>query len=131
MLEYRSRQLSRESLLVELDTFCAECSTLGYTQAALSYGWDSELEFHEMWKAQDVPLNDIPSKVRDAEALGIVRVGASDVLVKVSCVELTLCHESDIHLKGDGHLFDAIASRWQQAGLEPSEVKPSGFKWPG
>jgi hypothetical protein len=131
MPEFRSRPLSRDSLLAELTAFCSECSARGHTQATLSFGWDSELEFHEMWKPYELPISDARMKVEEAEAQGIVRLGASDVFISVSGVELMLCHESDLHLKGDGPLFLAIAARWQQAGLEPSEVRPSSFKWPG
>jgi len=131
MPEYCSRPAARDELLAELDAFCAECSSRGLVHATLSYGWDSELEFDEMWKPHDVLIHEVPAKVQEAEAQGVVSIGASDVLVTVSGVTLTLCHESDLHLKGDGSLFEAISARWQSTGLEPSEVKPSGFKWPG
>ncbi|MCE2948224.1 MAG: hypothetical protein LXA50_14280 [Betaproteobacteria bacterium] len=97
----------------------------------MSFGWDSELEFHEMWKPYELPISEALHKVEEAEAQGLVRVGTADVLVSVASVELTLCHESDLHLKGEGSLFQAIAARWEEAGLAPSEVTPSNFKWPG
>ena len=131
MPEYRSRPASREELLGELDAFCTECSSRGHVDATLSYGWDSELEFDEMWKPHAVPIHEALAKVQRAEAQGVVSVGTADILITVSGVTLTLCHESDLHLKGDGSLFEAIFARWQSTGLEPSEVKPSGFKWPG
>lgn len=131
MPEYRSRQASRDQLLAELDAFCAECSSRGHVHATLSYGWDSELEFHEIWKPHDVQIHAVLAKVLEAEAHGVVSIGASDVLVTVSDTTVTLCHESDLHLKGDGSLFEAIIERWRSTGFEPSEVMPSGFRWPG
>jgi hypothetical protein len=130
MPEYRSRPASREELLAELGAFCTECTSRGHVYATLSYGWDSELEFDEMWKPHDMPIHEVLATVQEAEASGVVSVGAADVLVTISGVTLTLCHESDLHLNGDGPLFEAISARWQATGLEPSEVKPSGFKWP-
>lgn len=130
MREYRTRTVSPDTMLAELNAFCSESVSLGHAHLALRFGWDSDVEFHELWKPHQLPISEALARIKEADEQGIVKLGESDILLSVSGVELTLCHESDLHLKGEGALFDVIATRWQRGGLEPSEVKPSSFKWP-
>ena len=122
MPEFRTRPLERGPLLAELAATCEALGQAGISQASVSFGWDSNLPIGEMWKEQVVPVQDIADSVATSEANGVSRIGRSDVFVELPGFLLTLCHEGDLHVAGEGPLVVAVVDRWRALGYAPYEL---------
>ena len=78
-----------------------------------------------MWKPATVLVRDVVAEVLRAESEDVATVGEADIIVSVQTIELTLCHESDLHVQGDSAKVNAVAEYWLRLGHSPYQV------WPG
>lgn len=124
MTEHITKQLNRQSLLDELAFVSSELARAGIQEAQVSFGWDCNLPFDELWQDQSVRVDEILAFVRRAEQAGTVEVGKGDIFVKTQGFCLTLCHESDAHVDGTAALVGEIVERWQRLNYQPYEAKP-------
>ena len=82
MIEHRTHPLSRELMLAELTEICAKLVAAGVERAAVSFGWDSNLDIDDMWVDVEVSLMALPEYLANAESAGTIEVGkAADVVV--------------------------------------------------
>lgn len=123
MAEYRTKPIERSLLFAELGALCEALSGAGITEAAVSFGWDSNLAIDEMWKDQIVLVQDVYSFVVNAEALGVVMVGTADIFIEAPDFLFTLCHEGDVHVKGNSTLSRQFVHRWEALDYAPFEVQ--------
>lgn len=86
------------------------------------FGWDSNLGIEEMWQDIPLPLADIVDYVRTAEQAGTITVGKSDIFVKAEGVEITLCHEADLHIDAEDAAAQPFLERWESKGFMPYQV---------
>ena len=122
MVEYHTQLVEPTVLFEELSYFCQHTAAKGIGAAILMFGWDSNLEIDEMWQDIPLPLADIVDYVRDAEQAGIVTVGKSDIIVRADGVEITLCHEGDIHIKAEDAAAQPFLERWESKDFVPYQV---------
>lgn len=111
-------------LLEELSSFCQAAVANGTVSAILMFGWDSNLRIDEMWQDIPLPVENIVDYVRAAEQAGTITVGKSDIFVKADGLEITLCHEGDLHIEADAAAAQPFLARWESKGLMPYEVIP-------
>lgn len=83
MTEYRTTPLHRQSLLEELAFVSGKLAQAGIQVAQVSFGWDCNLPFDELWQEHDVKVDGILEFVHQAEQRGTVEVGKGDVFVKM------------------------------------------------
>ncbi|MDP3272024.1 hypothetical protein [Limnobacter sp.] len=124
MIEHRTHTLSRELMLAELTEICAKLVASGMERAAVSFGWDSNLDIDDMWVDVEVSLTALPEYLANAESAGTIEVGKTDIFIKIEDIEFTLCHESDLHITGTSPLVAETRSRWSNLGYEPYPVEP-------
>jgi hypothetical protein len=124
MVEYRTQSVEPAVLLEELASFCQVAAGKGKGSAILMFGWDSNLEIDEMWQDIPLPLADIVAYVRAAEQAGTITVGKSDIFVKTNGLEITLCHEGDLHIEAEEAAAQPFLERWESKGFMPYEVLP-------
>lgn len=124
MIEYRTPPLSRELMLAELTEICAKLVASGVERAAVSFGWDSNLDIDDMWVDVEVSLTALLEYLANAESAGTIEVGKADIFIKTEDIEFTLCHESDLHVTGTSPLVAETRSRWSNLGYEPYPVDP-------
>jgi hypothetical protein len=86
------------------------------------FGWDSNLSIDEMWQDISVPLDSVVDFVLAAERAGTIVVGKSDVFVESGGLQITLCHESDIHIKAEEATAQQFFDRWRSKGFTPYAV---------
>ena len=77
-----------------------------------------------MWQDVPLPLSGIVDHVRAAEQAGVVTVGESDIFVKANGLEMTLCHEGDLHIEAEEAAAQPFLERWESKGFMPYEVPP-------
>jgi len=124
MTEYRTKPLHRQSLLNELAFASSKLAQVGIQVAQVSFGWDCNLPFDELWQEHDVKVDGILEFVRQAEQRGTVGVGKGDIFVKTPGFCLTLCHEADAHVEGTTDLVGEMVERWVRLNYRPYAVKP-------
>lgn len=122
MVEYRTQSLGPAVLLDELSFFCQVAAAKGTGSAILMFGWDSNLGIDEMWQDISLPLADIVAYVRAAEKVGTITVGKSDIFVKANGLEITLCHEGDLHIEAEGASAQPFLERWESKGFMPYAI---------
>ena len=122
MVEYRTQPVEPAVLLEELSSFCQIAAAKGIGSAVLMFGWDSNLGIDEMWQDIPLPLADIVHYVRAAERAGTITVGKSDIFVKAGGVEITLCHEGDLHIDAEDAAAQPFLERWESKGFMPYQV---------
>ncbi len=123
MSEYRTKPVNRPLLLAELAAVCEALSSKDIGSASVSFGLDSNLSIEQMWKAQMVAVKDICSFVANSESTGIVKVGSADIFVETPGFLFTLCHEGDVHVKGDSSLVTHFVHRWDALRYDPYEIQ--------
>ena len=116
MVEYRNQPVEPTVLIEELSSFCHLAATRGPDSGMRMFGWDSSLEIDEMW--QDIPLAlaDIVDYMRAAEQAGTITVGKSDIFVKANGLEITLCHEGELHSEAEDAAAQPFLERWKSKG---------------
>jgi len=122
MVEYRTQPVEPAVLLEELSFFCQVAGAKGAEFAILMFGWDSNLGINEMWQEIPLPLADIVDYVRAAEQAGTITVGKSDIFVKADGLEVTLCHEGDLHIGAKDAAAQPFLERWESKGFMLYEV---------
>ncbi len=122
MPEHRSTALTRPLLIEELRAVLDAMIRHGFPNASVSFGWDSNLDFDDMWKAEAMPTQDVLGYILLAEQNEIVEIGKADIFVEGESFRFTLCHESDAHVKGDSSLSEEILKRWRDMGYSPYEI---------
>jgi len=122
MVEYRTQPVEPAVLLEELSSFCQVAAAKGTGSAILMFGWDSNLGIDEMWQDIPLPLANILDYVRAAEQAGTITVGKSDIFVKADGLEITLCHEGDLHIEAEDAAAQLFLKRWESKGFMPYEV---------
>jgi len=123
MVEYRTKPINRSLPFAELEAVCELLSREGIDKVSVSFGWDSNLSFDEMWKDQTVAVKDIYAFVANSESSGIAQIGKADIFVECPGLLLTLCHEGDIHVKGSSTLVQRLALRWETLDYVPHEMR--------
>jgi hypothetical protein len=118
-LEYRTHPLPRELILPELTLVCANWLAAGVKHVAVSFGWDSNLPIDAMWKDVQVPVGAVVQYLEAAERAGTIEIGKTDVFMRTEEIELTLCHESDVHVSGTPTFVTETVRRWFDSGYEP------------
>ncbi|MCC2955168.1 hypothetical protein LK542_05990 [Massilia sp. IC2-477] len=118
-IEYRTQALEPAVLLEELAFFCQATAVEGNGAAIVMLGWDCNLNIEEMW--QDIPmsLDAVVDFVLAAERAGTLVIGKSDVFVDSGGLQLTLCHESDVHIEGEEAAAQPFLERWTGKGFAP------------
>ncbi len=124
MIEYRTHAVEPDVLLEELSSFCQFAASKGTGLAMLMFGCDSNLGVDEMWQDIPLPLADIVDYVRAAEQAGTITVGKSDIFVKANGLEITLCHEGDLHIEAEAAFAQPFLERWESKGFMPYAVLP-------
>lgn len=124
MIQYRTQSVGAAVLLGELSAFCDVAAAEGAESAILMFGWDSNLGIDEMWQDIFLPLADVVEYVRAAEKAGTITVGKLDIFVKANGLEITLCHESDLHIEAEGASAQQFLERWESKGFMPYTVLP-------
>lgn len=124
MAEYRTQPIEPAMLLEELSCFCQAAAAKGTESAMIMFGWDSNLRIDDMWHDIPLPVEDIVDHVRAAEQAGTITVGKSDLVVKADGLEITLCHEGDLHIEGEDAAAQPFLARWESRGFMPYEVLP-------
>lgn len=118
MIEHRTHPLSHELMLAELIEICAKLVVSGVELAAVSFGWDSNLDIDDMWVDVEVSLTGLPEYLSNAERAGTIEIGKADIFIKTEDIWFTLCHESDLHITGTSPLVAETRSRWSNLGYE-------------
>jgi len=121
----RTQPMSAALLMDELSLFCQTAAPDDAVMATVMFGWDSNLEMDDMWQDMLVPVRELASFVRAAEVAGTVSVGKSDIIVSVGKANMTLCHESDLHIEGPDEVTGPIVQRWQEQAYSPYLVLSS------
>lgn len=124
MAEYRTQTVEPTVLIEELSSFCHLSATKGTDCGILMFGWDSNLGIDEMWQDIPLPLADIVAYVRAAEQAGTIAVGKSEISVKANGLEITLCHEGDLHIEAEEAAAQPFLERWNSKGFMPYQVLP-------
>lgn len=124
MVEYRTQPIESSMLLEELSSFCQVSAANGTGPAILMFGWDSNLPIDEMWQDIPLPVEDIVDYVRAAEQAGTITVGKSGIFVKADGLEITLCHEGDLHIEAEVAAAQPFLARWESKGFMPYEALP-------
>jgi hypothetical protein len=121
--EYRTKPLERALLRAELQFACDVLSESKVNEVMVSFGWDSNLRVEEMWQERSVAVGEVTAAVDASEGSGISQVGRSDIFVKSAGLLFTLCHEGDIHVKGDSVVVEQFVRRWEALGYVPYQVR--------
>ena len=122
MAEYATRQLNRSQLLHELAAVCEDLVNADVEAVVLMYGWDSNQSIDAMWKPLATPSRRVCDVVSEAEKSGLIEIGKSDVFVDAEGFSFMLCHEGDVHVRGESALVARTAARWFDIGLDPREI---------
>ncbi len=124
MVEYRTQPVEPTVLIEELSSFCHLAAAKGTDSGILMFGWDSNLGIDEMWQDIPLPLADIVDFVRAAEHAGTITVGKSDIFVKANGLQITLCHEGDLHIEAEDAAAQQFLKRWKSKGFMPYRILP-------
>jgi hypothetical protein len=128
-LEIVTETLSRDQMLREIDL---SRETLGSSQVdrvIVEYGWGANLDPSLLWQPQDIALNELSEFVAAAEAAGIYRIGAADLIVRDTddTFMLLFCHESDVHLHTtSATLSDEVMKKWRSREIRVRKKTQSG-----
>lgn len=110
--------LTPEATWRELDMLIGFMQSLGIEQVAVTYGWGCRAEGIEQPVA--VPLDELVSLLQKSIAQGIYHLGEDNLDIEASdpSLQITLCHEADIHFKAADQTLEArLRSEWQDRGV--------------
>jgi hypothetical protein len=124
MIEYRTHPLAPTTLLEELSFYCEVLRGRQIEGTEVMFGWDSNLDIDEMWQEMPMSPDEVVGFVLDAQQAGTVVIGKSDIFVSAGGIEITLCHESDLHIKAAPDEAHQFFERWETKGYAPYAVKP-------
>ncbi|QDU39972.1 hypothetical protein Mal4_43260 [Maioricimonas rarisocia] len=91
------------------------------------FGWGNEIYEHD-WLELALTGSELRTRVAEAEAAGLGRIGSDDLYVKLPAlgVERQYCHEADVHVTAADpkHPYvEAERQRWLDRGWEISPCK--------
>jgi hypothetical protein len=79
-----------------------------------------------------MPASGLPDFITTSIQKGIYNQGGADLYIEIPslAVEVTLCHESDIHFKGEKNDFlEHFRLRWLRQGIKVWSRAAAGAKW--
>ena len=96
----------------------------GNQNLTVYYGWDCNLQPDLLYEPISVALDVFPHFIEYSIEQGIFEVGGSDLLIESpdSSIEITICHESDIHIDGtDDDALRKIVARFPQLDFRTAD----------
>ena len=133
--EVLTDRLSNQQLRNELRFLVEFYTAKGIISCGVLFGsaWGNRYYPTKDWVEEDVPLGNLLAKVEEVEALGIGRLGADDLFLKLLGLEFLFCNDSDIHLMfSEDHLdIEYFFQRWKRLGFKPAEWLKAERHGPG
>jgi hypothetical protein len=118
-VEVVSGQQTTEQILQEVSDVSGLFVREGFRHLMVECGWGCKWDSDQLWKANFVDANDLPTFVGALINDGIFTPGKADLFIRDEDQRLTLkfCHESDIHLStNSGPILEHIVSSWLRKG---------------
>jgi hypothetical protein len=119
MTGHVSSQIPRQAILDELEAVAHDLLNEGINAVSVSYGWDSNLDIDQMWQPRDVDTSSLLATLLEAEAKGLFTIGSADIFIDTKDLTIQLCHEGDVHIKGESPVAKAALRRWGKSGIFP------------
>ncbi len=120
VVEICSEMLQANRLAVEVAEVVRAIQERANGDLSVMYGYGCADEEKNQWKWISVPVAKLSEFLAASAQRGIYEQGSADLHISVPClaVEVTLCHESDIHIKGETNEFlDYFRLRWLRQGI--------------
>jgi hypothetical protein len=94
-------------------------------------GWASEVPDAQLWKPNLVPAAGLIDSIAGLIASGAFRPGRSDLHISSGPLEVTFCHEEDIHVvTADLAILSECVTRWLERGRKiHRKLKMAGQGW--
>ena len=129
-MEIRCEPLDMDRLAAEVGETVRVIQEQAQGELCVMYGWAYDVE--NQWEWIPLPANGLSAFLDDSARKGVYRHGHGDLLIKVPSlsVEVTFCHESDIHVAGEANdLMAHIRLRWLRQGIRVWLRKKDGEPW--
>jgi len=115
-----------EAVRKDFEQFVAELESRPSERVGVVFGfaWGNEI-YERDWLELDLTGSELRTRVAEAEAAGLGRIGADDLYITLPAlgVERQYCHEADIHVTAEdaSHPYvEAERQRWLACGWEVS-----------
>jgi hypothetical protein len=129
-MEICCESLRPELLAAEVAELVRVIQERGRGDLDLMHGFAYDVE--NQWEWFSLPASGFSAFLEASARKGIYGHGQGDLYVKIPSagVEVTLCHESDIHIAGDGKGFlDYFRTRWLGQGIKVWLRRQDGAHW--
>ena len=113
-----------EAVRRDFDEFVTELESRPAEKVGVVFGfaWGNEI-YERDWVELDLTGSELRSRVADAEAAGLGKIGSDDLYIKLPAlgVERQYCHEADIHVTAADSEHPCVAAArqaWLDRGWE-------------
>ena len=120
-MEIRCETLNLVRFATELREIVLAIQEQAEGDLSVMYGWACTDDEKNQWEWIRIPASGLSDFIAASVQKGIYEQGCADLLIEVPslAVEVTLCHETDIHIKGKANNFlEHFRLRWLRQGIK-------------